>query len=175
MELETFLNENGASSILRILNEDRYIHERDNLFLIVAPTDAAIDNFLQAQGDQISEDELRGILRNHFSVTYHKGEGYPMFISVDGFEFGSSYSDFENLGIVGSEEFGNTAIIIVNSLLPIPLVSKDMIKLWESFPVDVFHQMIIDNEIRGKELISLCVSNPKINKKCDSRSGSQKD
>jgi len=38
---------------------------------------------------------------------------------------------------------------------------------WSKLPKDVFYKLIEDNDIRGKDLISLCVSNSKINYMCN--------
>lgn len=43
--------------------------------------------------------------------------------------------------------------------------------LWATLPRDVFYQLIETNDIRGKDLISLCVANPKINDLCNKQNG----
>jgi len=43
--------------------------------------------------------------------------------------------------------------------------------IWATLPSDVFIKMIRDNKIHGKDLIRVCVSNPKINEKCNAREG----
>jgi len=48
---------------------------------------------------------------------------------------------------------------------------KGDVSLWLNLPRDVFIQLVETNGIRGKDLVSLCVSNPQINQKCNANGG----
>lgn len=156
-----FLRSKGASRFAEFLRND---YELDSYLnqatLILAPNDNVLQN-LDPQAD------TRKVVANHTSVIPVNKNEFPTFVSRSGVEYGNGIADLNSLGVDASIKIGSTVIIVIRKLIPI--VDYAIMRTWAMLPNDIFNKLVIDNNIKGKDLLSVCFSNSIINKKCDWR------
>lgn len=118
--LFAYLKSNGASLFV-----DYYLEPRrtqilsDNIILILAPIDQAIERLSTVSGKSIEEISLLpegiNILTNHLSSTHlnRKGDGLPVYVAVNGSFYGKTPEDLQKLKPITNTRIGNISLVVV--------------------------------------------------------------
>lgn len=154
-----FLRSNGASRFADMLRNDYEVDSYINdATIILAPSDEVLQN-LDPQTD------THELVSNHVSITPVNKTEFPVFFSRSGVEHGNDIKDLHDLGINVATRINSTTVLVIRKFVPI--VDYAIYRTWAKLPTDIFNKLILDNNVKGKDLISLCVSNSNINEKCN--------
>lgn len=141
--------------------------------LILALDDSAMSNLRSVHDEQ----EILAIVRNHLSILPVNKDRYPAFTSIDGFQYGNNIQELHTLGVSTAGKIMSMVVMIIRQpIFPniepeieeaVPPVDETTATYIESLPYDIFVQMAISNDIKGRDLINLCEVNEAIRAKCD--------
>ena len=179
--ITTFLASNGAVNFSKILyNVPRLFSALNDpgLSMIFAPNDAALQRLSDKTGKSLADLQRDAygidILANHLSVFPTK-RSWPMFTSINNRSYGSSETDIKALGVTATALIDKTAVLVISSVifhedqLVKASLRRDIGALKALGQNDMLMVLIQRGDLKGKDLIALCVSDPEINKLCDAK------
>jgi alpha-tubulin suppressor-like RCC1 family protein len=159
---------------------------------VFIPTDNELTKFLEFSGMSLAEfiNSPVGIsiFSNHFSYDSWNIKSIHPIGTINGLEVSKTPSSLKMLGLKYVLKFPRTNVVFIkkvlfnhdqlNVLMGIrkqneethPLDSNvTVFEKWLALPTDVFYQIVETQELKGKDLISLCLMNYSLNQKCNSR------
>jgi len=144
-----------------------------SLSLILAPTDDAIKR-LEMRTRKTAESfknnlGILDILANHISIKPYQRKP-PLIESINGKIYGTNRQEVENLQIVSIRKIDGVTIIII-SVVVIHEPQLDNVLtdsgVFESLDYQNFLNIVEHGKLKGKDLVSFCLSNDKIGYMCD--------
>jgi hypothetical protein len=176
-----YLAAQGATTFSRLLYNIPKLHKAlkdPQLSIILAPNDSALQRLSAATGKSLAElqQDIYGIdiLANHIS-TKPTQKTIAMVISINGNTYGASERDIQGLKVSAFTKIGSTAVLVIGEIIIYPnqvekaSLNRDLGVLKPLQQNDMMFILIQKGDIKGKDLISLCVSDPEVNKLCNAK------
>lgn len=177
-----FLANNGAGLFSQVLYNVPLLSRalaNPNLSIIVAPSDAALQRLTTKTGKSLAELQRDAygidIFANHLSVTSTKKE-WPMFTAINKQNYGSTEQDILALDVKATTMINRVVIIVIDRLI---LHGEQLAKASMAARIPgnlaplqnnaMLMVLIQTGQLKGKDLISLCVSHPEVNQLCDAK------
>jgi len=144
------------------------------LQLIVAPDDGAIDLLFSKLGKPASEllqsKAFENVILNHYSRVFDTK--VPSMKMLGGFDLKLSKENLDKLKLRSNFVVNNVKILVVGAMLANPQQVRSLIQprdagLLGNLKPDTLAVMTAVGNLRGKDLISLCLSNDYLNTLCD--------
>jgi hypothetical protein len=148
------------------------------LSIIVAPNDAALQRLSVATGKPLTEIQKDAyaidILANHVSIVPTQ-KTFPMITSINQNTYGSSEQDIQALKVSAFTRISQVSVLVIGEIIIYPnqvekaSLKRDLGVLKPLQQNDTLFVLIQKGDIKGKDLISLCVSDPELNKLCNAK------
>jgi hypothetical protein len=182
--IQNFLTANGATVFAKLLYNLPQLYQAvmsPKLTMIIAPTDESFEwlsNETQRPLAELLNSEAgRNLLSNHISVLPTQ-KVYPMFTAINGVTYGSGPEDLAALKVTASTIIDGVVVLVASSVIGRPQqLTKSKRReepgVFAGMTRDAFQALINTGNLRGKDLIALCNTNPYVdNTFCNSRDAS---
>lgn len=182
--LQAFLTANGASTFAKLLYNIPQLRRATlspELTMVIAPTDDRLQELSNQVQKPLAElfdtDAGRDLLANHVSILPTQ-KVYPMFTAVNGVTYGSGPDDLTALNVTASAIIDRVVVLVARAVIgTLPQITKSGRRFepgaFAGMTRDAFRAMINNGQLRGKDLIALCNSDPYVNANfCRSRDAS---
>jgi hypothetical protein len=182
--LQDFLSNNGADIFAKSLYNNPALRRAGldpKLTMIIAPTDERfqwLSNETQKPlGELLNSEAGRNLLANHISILPTQ-KFYPMFTAINGVIYGSGPQDLAALNVRATTIIDGVVVLVASSVIGRPQqLTKSKRReepgVFAGMTRDAFQALVNTGNLRGKDLIALCNTNPYVdNNFCNSRDAS---
>lgn len=166
LKLLEFLRRAGAAKFAN-LYETSYLRDNfERCTIILAPLDIIFDEIASTAS---SREDIIMAIKDYMSILPVKINGYPSVITLNNLQVGNNINDLKSLNIMAVSKNIRPGLVVFVIGQKIDVLVKSGINGLINIPYDVFLQMIMTNDIKGQDLISMCISIPVLNRKCNER------
>ena len=175
-QIDQFLRANGATSMAIIIHNSMALTKLLNSSIIMfIPSDFALDKIIAKSGQTLNEirhtKEFIDLISNNFS-TFPLQDVSPAYTAVTGVTIGNNTQDLNGLNIIANTIIGDARIFITNNTITTQkqlerLATKRDPGVLALLDYQNFSNLVNISNLKGKDLISFCLSNASINDMCN--------